>query len=49
MVRILKSGPKTTREVAAALPDVSQDGERLKIMTARRRIVRHNRQWKVEK
>ena len=49
MVRLLKSGPKTTREVAAALPDVSQVGERLKIMTARRQIVRHNRRWKVEK
>lgn len=47
MVRLLKSGPKTTREVSAALPDVSQVGERLKIMTARRQIVRHNRRWKV--
>lgn len=49
VVRLLKSGPKTTREVSAALPDVSQVGERLKIMMARRQIVRHNGKWKVRK
>jgi hypothetical protein len=32
VVRLLKSGPKTTREVAAALPEVSQVGERLNLM-----------------
>jgi hypothetical protein len=45
VVRLLKSGPKTTREVAAALPEVSQVGERLKIMVAKGAIFedRHGR------
>ena len=45
MVRILKSGPKTTREVAAALPEVSQVGERLRVLVAKGAIFedRHGR------
>ena len=39
MVRLLKSGPKTTREVAAALPEVSQVGERLRILVAKGAIL----------
>ena len=45
VVRLLKSGPKTTREVAAALPEVSRVEERLRIMVAKGAIFedRHGR------
>ena len=49
MVGLLKGGPMGTKEIASALPDISQVGERLKIMAAKDVIVRHGGRWKVNK
>jgi hypothetical protein len=49
VVGLLKGGPMGTKEISSALPDVSQVGERLKIMAAKDVIVRHDGRWKVNK
>jgi len=49
VVGLLKGGPMGTKEIASALPDVSQVGERLKIMAAKGAIVRQDGRWKVSK
>jgi hypothetical protein len=38
-----------TKEIARALPDISQVGERLKIMAAKDVIVRQDGRWKVKR
>lgn len=49
VIGLLKGGPMGTKEISAAMPDVSQVAERLKIMAAKDVIVSHNGRWKVNK
>ena len=49
VVGLLKGSPMGTKEIASALPDISQVGERLKIMAAKDVIVRQDGRWKVNK
>lgn len=49
VVGLLNGGPMATKEIARALPDISQVGARLKIMAAKDVIVRQDGRWKVKK